>query len=297
MSVAAIVTAVSTSAILGQVAQQDCKWSGPSEKWILARHPPQGDMSGPLGAKIFLFLHEHSIPISFISKSSGDPYIRLRVGPETTLAEMLEEIERQAPGYRLGIVGGRAVFYPGDAEYDARVNVNSMGDITRGQALYPLLRQLRADVSVLHGLDMPVLRGAGKSIYGSRVSTGGNLSVVEHLVSLLGNEPFVTFRLVAKESGRLSFLLDWTPLMEKIAIQAPPTVKIGETFRAVVKGSLADGTVVTLEGSGCGIEWSVSGEGVLSIDSQGQVVALKKGVKAIVAHYEDVFARAEIHVQ
>ena len=54
-----------------------CQWSGPPPEWVLARHLPAGELSGPLGAKVIPFFNDHGVPISFFSQFSGDSSVWL----------------------------------------------------------------------------------------------------------------------------------------------------------------------------------------------------------------------------
>jgi hypothetical protein len=255
-------------------------------------------MEGHLGADIFHHLHALGIPVSFVSRSSGDPYVRLQVPTGTTTKGILEAIQAQAPGYQIGIVDGRVVLYPKDEGYDAPIDITSKNDVTRGVAIYPLLDELKAKSEVLSHLVPPALRGmGGKSIWGYKVNVGGSRSAIEHMVSLMGNDPSITLRVVAKGDGHLAYILDWTPVVRKIDIHVPATVKVGDTFQVAVTGKLADGTSISLEGMDCGVEYSAHYGRVLEVDRSGHGRALKKGVGLIAVDYENQSAEAEIRVE
>jgi len=280
-----------------QAVPWDCQRGGPSAEWVLASRPPVGDLEGHLGAEIFLRLHQQGIPVSFILRSSEDPYVRLKVGSTTTTREILENILTQAKGYRFGVIAGRVVLYPEDERYDAQINITNRSDVTRGAAIYPLLRELREKSEALRRLKLPALRGYGKSIYGYKVKIGGTHTVIEHMVSLIGNDPSVALRMMPEEDGNLLYLLDWTPVVRKISARAPLTIAAGEAFSVTVTGTLADGTSISLEGEGCGVEYSAINREIVEVDDLGRGVARKKGIGIIAVDYEDQYASVKIQVQ
>jgi hypothetical protein len=283
---------------LPQVNPWHCDGGGPSSSWVLSSRPPLGIMEGHLGAEIFHHLHVLGIPVSFVSRSSGDPYVRLQVPTGTTTKGILEAIQAQAPGYQIGVVDGRVVLYPKDERYDAQIDITAKNDVTRGAAIYPLLRELKAKSEVLSLLVPPALRVMGRSIWGYKVNVGGSRSAIEHIVSLMGNDPSITLRVVATGGGHLAYELDWTPVVRKIDLHVPSTVHVGAGFQVAVTGRLADGTTISLSGENCGVTYNVLNGGFVDVDNAGRGVALKKGEGLIGVIYEGYqSATAEVRVE
>src|ERR1700676_536831 len=74
-----------------------CRWTGPPVEWVLARHPAAGEISGGLHSDVVPYLQRSGIPLSFVTETTGDERVGLRVGPGTTVEDVLEEIVRQVP--------------------------------------------------------------------------------------------------------------------------------------------------------------------------------------------------------
>jgi hypothetical protein len=121
--------------------------------------------------------------------------------------------------------------------------------------------------------------------------------VVEHLVSLLEKRPALAFRILLVENGNLSFGLDRVLLLRKVEAHVPAAVVVGATFSITVTATLVDGTVVTLEGAECGVNYGASGGGVLEVDETGRAIARKKGIGSIEVQYENQSASARVSVQ
>jgi len=97
--------------------------------------------------------------------------------------------------------------------------------------------------------------------------------------------------------GHLVLDLNSTHLVENLKVHLPSAVRVGDSFDALVTGTLGDGTVVSLVGPECYVSYDVDRAEVLEIDGLGRAVARKKGVGTIVVTYEHQFARAQVEVQ
>lgn len=272
-----------------------CRWNESSVEWILARHLTEGNVAGSLGSVLLPFLHRQGIPVSFISRPSEDVEVRLDIDAATTVQKVLDEVVRQQAGYRYGVIMGRVVIYPTGEEFDRPLEINRLSG-TRAQAMYSLLKDLKKKYADFKALELPALRGGGgKNLYGDRVEIGGARSIVEHLASLTGERPAVAFRVLARE-GRPSFTLDWVPLVKKVEVHVPSSVEVGSTFEAKVTGTLVDGTVMSLGGPECGVEYEALTGDVLEMDEPGRILARRAGVGTLLVQYEGHFAQASIRV-
>jgi hypothetical protein len=281
-----------------EVQPEGCQWHGPSSAWVLALHPPAGEISGSLGSDIVPFLQRNGIPVSVITREADNASLRLKIAPSTTTQEMLEEIEHQASGYRYSVINDKVVVYPRGDEYDTPIALSTMNGVTRARALVSSIRELKAKSSAFLMLDMPVLRGAGeKTPYGDTIDVGGYHTVVEHLVSLLQKRPSLAFRVAVDQNNRLSFGFSFVHLIQKIALQAPSAVAVRSAFQAKVTGVLSDGSVVSLAGRECYVEYAVGGNNELEVDDFGLVVAHKKGLAAVVARYDGKSALVKVKIQ
>lgn len=287
-----------TSNAGGDLPSSGCTWSGPSAEWVLSRRLPFGEMSGSLEADVIPYMHRNGIPISFVSSLDGDSSIRLAVSSSTTVREVLDGIVRQAPAYRYDMVEGRIVVYPKGEGYETVVEFSPKTDATRAQALVAVHRALKGRTEALQSLSMPVLRGfGGESIYGDTVDYGGTRTVIAHFTSLIQRRPSAAFQMLLTKEGRLYFDFVRVPLLQKIELVAPPVVEVGATFRAIVRGTLSDGSAILLEGPECHVDYGVTGEGVLTIDGLGLATALKKGTATIWVQHEGKRAHANIRVR
>jgi hypothetical protein len=275
-----------------------CSWNGPSPEWVLARHLPVGKVTGSLSADVIPFMRHSGVPISFIINEASGASIQLKIDAKTTTRDVLEEIVRQLPGYRYAVVSKSVVVYPREQEYDAPVELSALRGVTRTRALLSLIRELRVRVSSLKILDLPTLKGAGhRTLYGDTVEVGGSRTVVEHLVSLIQKRPSIVFSVLPEQDGHLGFGFFSVPLVQKVIVETPSTVTLGETFQAITKAILSDGSVVPLEGPECYVEYEASGHGELEIDDVGHIVAIKKGISGVAIRYENKsdLVKVEVH--
>lgn len=273
-----------------------CRWSESSGEWLLTRHLPAGDVSGSLGHVVVPFLHQHGIPVSFISRPIEDVDVQLHVDDEATVRRLLEEIVRQEPGYRYAVIEGKIVIFPTGGEYDQPFEATRVS-ASRARAMYSLLTDLKARGKGFETLQMPTLRGAGgQTIYGDRVDIEGTHTIIEHLASLTAPRPSLAFRILAAGDGRLAFMLDWVRLVEKIEVQGPSTMEVGAVIEPKVVGTLTDGTVVPLDGP-CGVKYEVTEGSSLEIDDSGRVMARRTGSSTIRVRYENNFAQTNVVVK
>jgi hypothetical protein len=276
-----------------------CQWNGPSAEWVLARHLPAGEVTGPLGSEIVEFLHRYG-PVSFISTATGDQSIRLEIGKGATIREALNQVIRQAPEYRYSVFHGKVVIYPKEAIYDKPVDIGPIKTMKRASAIFFVTRGLRENVNSLQALEMPTLRGASlegvKSPSDDLIEVGGERSAVGHLLSLIQKRPSQSFRVLAMGVNHLELGIYWTKLIVKLEVRLPPMVKVGEMVDAVVTGTLGDGSVVSLVGSECGVSYATVAPAVMEIDELGHAVAHKEGVGRVVVRYEDTSAQAQIRI-
>jgi hypothetical protein len=273
---------------------EGCSWAGPDLDWVLGRTLPSVDLVGHLGTEVIDFLLEAGAPISFISRAAQDPEVRFQRSEPTTVEELLDDVIAQTPGYRLDVVSGRVVIYPFDEGYDALVDLGKFREAKRAAAVILLYRELRLKIPNLHSL-RPVLRGPLAGIWGDLISVGGTRTVAEHLTSLVVGSPSATFVIHAPADGWRNFGLKWANLIEELLIVAPKKVEVGTAFQVVPRVNLADGTPVTLIGSGCGVRFETD-ESVLKIDPGGSAVAITKGTVGIQAKYEGKAAYVEVEV-
>lgn len=276
-----------------------CKWSGPSTQSLLSRRLPLGEMAGQLGSKIVPFLRSQGIPISFISKATGDSRVHIVLGDAATTREVLDEIARQVSGYRYGVFDDRLVLYPEGEGYDVLVEMKPEDEVKRIKALQDLLHTLKAKAPAVQSIHMPTLRGGGLggTIYGDSVEVGGTRSVIEHLASLIQNRPSTTFNVLVADDGHLYFDFDTVPLLQKLDVLAPSAVDQGSEFNVEVKGTLPDGTVISPGGPECYVKYGVTDDRVLTIDKLGRVVARQEGVATIFVQYEGKSAQVDVQVK
>lgn len=296
--------------VAGAQPSPGCRWNGPPAEWVLARHPPTGAVSGTLAAQIVPFLQRNGIPVCFVSTSAGDERVQLEVGPATTLQDVLEEIVRQAPGYKHAAVNGRVVLYPKGEMYDAPVDLGQMRSMTRAAAYFFVLGELRSKTKALQNV-FPSLRsegarsepdrgeGAGgdKMPYGDTIEVGGSRSIVEHLVSLVQKRPQKAFRVDPAERGKVYFEFVAVDLIAALDLHLPRSVTVGESFEVGVSGTLQDGTAVSLVGPDCEVSYGTHDPQVVEIDNLGRAIARKKGVGTVIAKYESKSATAQVKVQ
>jgi hypothetical protein len=314
-----LLTAVSSFTLflalpLGTLASSDaqppgCEWNGPSVEWVLARRPPAGEVAGTVTGTIVPLLQRSGIPLCFVSTAAGDEQVTLKAGAAANLRELLDEVVRQAPGYRFAAIDGRVVLYPKGPIFDAPVDLGKVRTMTRAAAYFFVLEGLREKTKVLQGL-FPSLRsegarsepeagGAGgdKMPYSDEVEVGGNRSLLEHLVSLVQLRPQRVFSVSPSIHGKVYFEFVSINLLDELVLHAPSTAGVGETFVAAVTAKLADGTVVSLTGPECGVSYTSSDPTVVEIDDAGKAAARKRGIAVLAAKYESRRATAQIKVQ
>lgn len=117
-------------------------------------------------------------------------------------------------------------------------------------------------------------------------------------MSLVQKRPTESFDVATTDDGRLYFNFVRVDFVSQLELHLPPTVKVGETFEAGLTAKLADGTVVSLMGSDCGVTYATNDREALMIDDGGRGVARKKGVWRVGANYEALpDASAEVRVE
>lgn len=298
--VAVLVCAHAAASPATVASVSECSWPGPSPEWVLAMNLTVEEMSGTLGKDIIALFHRQGIPVSFFSRPDGDPPISLVVIKGMTVQEALEEIVRQAPGYRYGVVDGKVVIFPVGDEYDVPISVTRTGTVTRAAAYIHLLRQLKTGSEALQDMAAPVLRGPNL-LHRDLVEIGGAHSVVEHMTSLVRERGSAAFLVWCGEDRRLGGILHvalaWIPLVERIDVAVPAVVEPGAAFVVAVTATLVDGSVVRLAGPGCGVEYSPSKDGIVEIDEAGQGVARAEGTVNITIRYEDKIESRDIRVE
>jgi hypothetical protein len=288
---------VGTVIVYGQQSKDDCRWKGQPAEWVLSRRLPATDLSGLLGSKVIPFLYSQGLPVSFISKASGDSSVRLNISDGSTLREALEDIVRQAPGYKFDVIGQRIIIYPEGEAYDTSVTLDVEHGVTRATALHHILRALKGRTEALQRLSMPIFRGlGGETIYGDDVDIGGTHPIIEHLLSLIQKRPPATFEILLTRDGHLYFDFNSVILVQKVSLVGSSMVKVGQAFSVSPRGVLSDGTIVVLEGPGCYVKYAVTGNGVLVIDDAGQVVAKKAGLGIVSVKYGDSVAQLDVNV-
>jgi hypothetical protein len=278
-----------------------CSWTGPPVEWVLARHPDAGEISGGLHSDIVPYLRGSGIPLSFVTETIGDERVGLRVGPGTTVEDVIKEIVRQVPQYRYGAVDGRIVIYPQGEVYDRQIDLGEPQSLTRAAAYFFVLRALREKTSAFQRIS-PGLSGGGAG-WGKRpladiIEVGGSRSLIGHLVSLVHKRPTESFDMAATDDGRLYFNFVRVDFVSQLELHLPPSVKVGETFEAGLTAKLADGSLVSLTGPDCGVTYATNDPEALKIDDGGHGVARKKGVWRVAANYEALpDASAEVRVE
>ena len=295
-----MVQASSSNAREAQVAS-GCRWTGPPVEWVLARHPAAGEISGGLHSDVVPYLQRSGIPLSFVTETTGDERVGLRVGPGTTVEDVLEEIVRQVPQYRYGAVDGRIVIYPQGEVYDRRIDLGQTKSLTRAAADFFVLGGLREKASAFHRMSSGLSAGGagwGKRPLADIIEVGGSRSLIGHLVSLVQKRPTESFEVVAIDDGRLYFSFVRVGFISRLELQLPPTVKVGETFEAKLTANLVDGTIVSLAGPECWVTYASSDPEALEIDDSGFAVARKKGTWTVDANYwSEPDASAEVRVE
>jgi hypothetical protein len=288
---------VGTVIIYGQQSRDGCRWKGQPAEWVLSRRLPATKLSGLLGSTVIPFLNSQGLPVSFISKVSGDSSVRLSISNGSTLREALEDIVRQAPGYKFEVVGQSIIIYPEGEAYNTPITIDVERGVTRAIALHHILRALKGRTEALQHLSMPIFRGlGGETIYGDDVDIGGTHPIIEHLLSLIQKRPSATFEILLTRDGHLYFDFNRVILVQKVSLLGPSKVKVGQTFSVSPRGVLSDGTVVALEGPNCYVKYAVTDNGVLVIDDTGQVVAEKAGLGTISIKYGDSIAWLDVNV-
>jgi hypothetical protein len=275
-----------------------CAWSGPPVEWVLARHLSIQTFEGSLGSDLVPFLQRHGIPVSLVLAHSKDTGMRIEIPAVTTVRDMLNGIESQAPGYRYRAIGGRLVIYPTDPAYDAPVNLGNTQALTRGAAFFFVLAALKKETTLLAGLDLTFRGGGwgtGKRPLEDEIEVGGTRTVIEHLVSLIQKRPSVAFRLLRSDAGPY-YAFAWVKLVSEIEVHSPSKVNAGDQFVLEVVGKLADDSVVSLAGPGCEVAYSASRPDIVSIDQSGRASAHKQGISLLQAEYELSSASVEVHV-
>lgn len=273
-----------------------CSWDGPSVESLLAKRPPSGDRGGVLGTAIAAW-QRAGFPVSFVP-DRGDEQVGL--GPGATLETMLKEIERQAPGYQFRTVDGKLVIYPRRKAFDTSVDLGPRQRMTRAAAYMTVLHQLALRVKDLAALRSGISNegaGWGKLSYADSIEVGGSRTVIGHLMSLVQKRPALAFDMTMA-GMRLRYEFVDTPLVAKLELHLPSTVKVGETFNVEVAADLAEGTAATLSGPDCWVGYATSDPAGLEIDDAGRVTAHRKGIFKVYANYQHVpTASADITVE
>ncbi len=272
----------------------DCSWTGPEPEWILDRPLPAVDLTGSLVPEVIKYLHAAGAPISAISRAEEDSEIRIQRPPGMTIRELLDEVMRQAPGYRLETVSGRLVIYPSGGAYDAVIELGEVREVKRAGAQISVVRELRSRSSPLPGLGT-VLRGPFFGT-GDLIPFGGTRSVVEHLVSVTAGSPSIAFAVAPSRDGKMYFSLLRADVIEDFLLEVPEKVEVGEEFQAVPRVILTSGETVTLLGPECGVEYHSTDEAILKVDRRGHAVAVGAGRDGIYAIYEAIRIYAKVEV-
>jgi len=146
-------------------------------------------------------LHEKShAPLSFIDAGEG-PALTIRL-TDAPLAEVLQEVTRQNPSYRVEEIEGHVVLRAGRPEYDARISGIELKDVPRFDAASRYVVALRRQQPFFASLAAPPQLGNPASpVFTEKVSLSGEGTVVRHLVELLGDDPDAVFLLVKAKSG------------------------------------------------------------------------------------------------
>jgi hypothetical protein len=277
-----------------------CPWSGPSERALLAQHPPTGQVTGTLAATIVPFLRRGGIPVCLVSVRGDDEQVRLALRPGATMQDVLSEIVRQAPRYQFRGMDGKLVIYPHGEIYDLPVDLGPRQSMTRAAAYFTVLGGLRNKIKDFEGLRAGLRNegtGWAKRSFADKIEVGGSRTVIEHLVSLVQKRPSKAFN-VKVEALWLSFEFVDLELLTRLDLHVPSTVRVGEPFQVEVTGKLVDGTVVSLAGPECWVSYATSDPEALEIDDSGRALARKKGVWTVYANYQYVpDVHAEIHVE
>jgi hypothetical protein len=273
---------------------EGCSWTGPDLDWVLERTLPALDVEGSLSSDVVEFLHRAGVPISFISRSAEDPEVRFQHPEGATVRDLLEDVLVQAPGYRLDVVNGKPVIYPISEGYDALIDLGDPYQAKRASALLSVLPELRSKSPALSSLRLPTFKWL--TGYGDLIVVGGVRTVVEHLVSLVAGRPSFALLILRRADGLMDSGLSKVDIIRDFFLEAPKKVKIGAKFQAVPRVVLADGSLVTLIGSGCGVEYESPAESILKVNRGGLAVATAKGTSLVQAKYEGIAVYAEIEV-
>jgi hypothetical protein len=277
----------------------DCEWKGPTAEWVLARRPPVGTIAGPVGSALAAYLRDRQIPISFVPAAGSEARVHIEVTQAATVRDVLEEMQREAPQYQYRTVDGKIVIYPRNEGFDDRLDLGQVRRERRGGAYLFVLGALRAKVSALRDLSVTLRGGqigSGKRLLADDVEVGGTRTVIEHLISLIQGRPSGAFTIASYGEGHIAYDFAWVDLLNRIDIEAPAKVQVGESLTIKVTGTLVDGTKVPLVGSACGVSYSAAPD-VWEIDDGGHAVAHKRGAGTLYAEYERHSASAEVDVE
>ncbi len=263
-----------------------CSWSGPSVESFLAQHPPITAKEGTLVAVVAAF-QRAGLPVCLVAKRGNQ---QVRLASEPTLEEVLKGLVSQAPGYQFRSVDGRLVIYPQGQAFDTPVDLGPLQRMTRAAAYMTVLHRLSLKVKDLAELRSGISNegaGWGKLSYSDTIEVGGSRTVIEHLMSLVQKRPALAFD-VTIDGMRLRYEFVDTPLLTRLELHLPPTVKVGETFPVEVMAKLVDGATAPLSGPECWVGYATSNPEGLEIDDAGIVTARRKGTFKIYVNYQHV---------
>ncbi len=146
-------------------------------------------------------IHEQAhVSLSVIAPTGGGT-VTIELG-NARISDVLAEVVRQLPTYKVAVMNGRVILRPKGAEYDAIVRGVELKDVTRLVAARRYAEVLSREVPALAGVVGPIVLGnPNHPLFKEQVSLAAAASVTEHLAQLLGDDPAVAFLLVPAKSG------------------------------------------------------------------------------------------------
>lgn len=154
---------------------------------------------------------KHSIPLSFIQshRSFSKPEeISINVS-NRTIKEVLEMVKSSAPEYRYGVIEGHLVLYANEPKYHRTVDIASITNMRRFEAINSYIDSLRTRWPEFKELLRPPLKGDSRaSAFTELVSVRPKRTVLQGFAQLLGNNQSVVFSIVPAKTGLPIFVLD-----------------------------------------------------------------------------------------
>ncbi len=273
---------------LAQGAAAACSWPEATGERLLARKV--GDLSVTLvevEKAVAEIAKQSDLPMSFIQADSHRKIsLTLR---DASVRQALDEILRQAPEYRYGLVAERLVLYPHDPIWETRLDNLSLGPGPRFAVTGELAKELSRRLPALAYLSGPWMLGNGNSYtYRDIVSVTGPGSILDLFVQLLGGRPSTFFILDKPSEVRGSLSVSSMDQLRSLKVTAPTTTfhRSGEAAQLKMTGLLRSGGEKDLSAGACGTVYSVNDDRVVGVTADGLVSAGVNGTAAVTVSNE-----------